>query len=58
VGALLGEGLVRLGAEEGFAAPTAKLMERREGYEAELARTLEFIKPTFNEEMRAGHTNM
>jgi hypothetical protein len=58
MGALLGEGLVRLGADEGFAAPTAKLMERREGYEAELARTLEFIKPTFNEEMRAGHTNM
>src|ERR1700685_3289735 len=43
--ALLGEGLVRL-ADEGYAAPTAKLMERREGYGAELARTLEFIKPT------------
>ncbi|MGD0796618.1 MAG: hypothetical protein ABR910_02740 [Acidobacteriaceae bacterium] len=58
VGALLGEGLLRLAADEGYAAPTQKLLERREGYEAELARTLEFIKPAFNEEMRAGHTNM
>jgi hypothetical protein len=58
VGALLGEGLVWLETDDGFATPTAKLLERRESYEAELARTLEFIKPVFNEEMRAGHTNM
>jgi hypothetical protein len=58
MGALLGDGLLRLAADDGFAAPTAKLMERREGYEEELARTLELIKPAFNEEMRAGHTNM
>jgi hypothetical protein len=58
MGALLGDGLLRLAADDGFAAPTAKLIERREGYEAELARTLELIKPAFNEEMRAGHTNM
>jgi hypothetical protein len=58
MGGLLGEGLLRLAGDEGFAAPTERLMDRREGYEAELARTLEFIKPAFNEEMRAGHTNM
>jgi hypothetical protein len=58
MGALLGEGLLRLAADDGFATPTAKLMERREGYEVELARTLDFIKPAFNEDMRAGHTNM
>ena len=33
MGALLGEGLLRLAADDGFATPTAKLMERREGYE-------------------------
>jgi hypothetical protein len=58
MGALLGEGLLRLAVHEGYAAPTDKLLERRERYEAELAQTLEFIKPVFNEEMRAGHTNM
>jgi hypothetical protein len=33
-------------------------MGHREGYEQELASALQFIKPSFNEEMRAGHTNM
>jgi hypothetical protein len=57
MGALLGQELLRM-ADEEYAVPTQKLLERREGYEAELARTLEFIKPTFNEDMRSGHTNM
>jgi hypothetical protein len=41
-----------------YAIPSAKLMDRREEYASELVATLNFIKPTFNEDMRAGHTNM
>jgi hypothetical protein len=33
-------------------------MERGEAYQAELAQTLLSIKPTFNEDMRGGLTNM
>jgi hypothetical protein len=58
VGTLMAEGLLRLGAEAGYGSPTAKLMERRDAYTAQLARTLESIKPSFNEEMRSGLTNM
>ena len=58
VGTLMAEGLLRLAADAEYGAPTAKLMERREAYQAELAQTLESIKPAFNEEMRAGLTNM
>ena len=36
----------------------AALMGHRAQYAAEVAAALEFIKPTFNEEMRGGHTNM
>jgi len=49
VDALIAGGLLEA-AGGGFAAATPKLME--------LARTLESIKPAFNEEMRAGLTNM
>jgi hypothetical protein len=41
-----------------WAAATAKLLEQRERYEAEVQDGLTFIKPSFNESMRAGHTNM
>jgi hypothetical protein len=58
VGTLMGEGLLKLAADGDYGAPTARLMERREAYQAELARTLESIKPAFNESMRAGLTNM
>jgi hypothetical protein len=58
VGTLMAEGLLRLTADADYAAPTLKLMERREHYQAELAHTLESIKPAFNEEMRGGMTNM
>jgi hypothetical protein len=33
-------------------------MERAGAYREQLARTLESIKPAFNEEMRSGLTNM
>jgi hypothetical protein len=54
VAALTGEGLLRPAGRWSMGVPTAKLMERREAYQAQLARTLEFIKPAFNEEMRHG----
>jgi hypothetical protein len=56
--ALAADGLLGLAKETGYAVPTAKLMERREAYQAELAKTLASIKPEFNEDMRGGLTNM
>jgi hypothetical protein len=55
---LAGEGLIRLAADTEFATPTEALMGHRAQYAAEVAAALAFIKPTFNEEMRGGHTNM
>lgn len=56
--AIAHEGVIRLAADTEFATPTDALMGHRDGYFEELASALQFIKPTFNEEMRAGHTNM
>jgi hypothetical protein len=56
--ALAGEGLIRLAADTEYATPTEALMGHRAQYEAEVAAQLAFIKPSFNEEMRGGHTNM
>jgi hypothetical protein len=53
---LAAEGLIALDGE--WAAATDALVARRELYEAELQDALDFIKPEFNEDMRAGHTNM
>ena len=54
--ALAKEGLVTL--RDGYATPTPALAARAEGYRGHLAEALAFIKPTFNEDMRAGNTNM
>jgi hypothetical protein len=56
--ALAGEGLIRLAADTEFATPTEALMGHRAQYATEMTQALAFIKPTFNEEMRGGHTNM
>ena len=56
VGALAVEGVLRATDAE-YGAATAKLMERREEYVAQLERMLAFIRPSFNEEMRHGLTN-
>jgi hypothetical protein len=56
--ALAGGGLLTLSSGGEWAAATAKLQERREQFEAEVQDGLNFIKPSFNESMRAGHTNM
>jgi len=56
--ALAGEGLIHLAADTEYATPTEALMGHRAQYKAELEHALAFIKPTFNEDMRGGHTNM
>ena len=55
---LASEGLVRLAADVEFATPTEALLGLRPKYLADVQEALAFIKPTFNEEMRGGHTNM
>ena len=56
--ALAGEGVVLLAQDTEYARPTEALMGHRAQYATEVAQQLAFIKPTFNEDMRAGHTNM
>lgn len=56
--ALVAEGFIRLAQDGEYATPTEALMGRSDRYRAEAAQQLAFIKPAFNEEMRAGHTNM
>jgi hypothetical protein len=51
-------GLLAVSADGEFAAATPALQEREEFFRHRLEEALEFTKPTFNEEMRAGHTNM
>ncbi|RXH58739.1 hypothetical protein [Granulicella sibirica] len=58
VTALVSEGLITLAPDAEYAIPTEKLMGNRAQYEVDMADALAFIKPTFNEEMRGGHTNM
>lgn len=56
--ALANERLLTLSDDGGWASSTAKLQEQRERFEAEVQDGLTFIKPSFNEDMRGGHTNM
>ena len=51
-------GLLSMGGDGEFAAATPALMEREAEFRALLEKALAFTKPSFNEEMRAGHTNM
>ena len=55
---LAAEGLVTLSPDGHRAVATAKLIAERPRFEAEVAEALAFIKPTFNEDMRGGLTNM
>ena len=55
---LASEGMVRLAADVAFATPTEALMGHRAKYVDEMTDALQFLKPTFNEQMRGGHTNM
>ncbi|MCU1324523.1 MAG: hypothetical protein JWM43_4172 [Acidobacteriaceae bacterium] len=60
--ALAREGIIHLAgswtADGEYATPTEALMGHRARYEVEMGEALAFIKPTFNEDMRGGHTNM
>ncbi|MBS1815251.1 MAG: hypothetical protein JSS87_10285 [Acidobacteria bacterium] len=56
--ALAGEGIIRLEIDTEYATATEALMGHASQYEAEMADALAFTKPSFNEDMRAGHTNM
>ena len=58
VEALAKEGQITLSADPSFAAPSPQLLARRPEFESTLAEALSFIKPTFNEDMRRGQTNM
>jgi hypothetical protein len=51
-----GQGLLTLTGE--YAAPTPALLSRAEEFRQRLDKALAITKPTFNEEMRAGHANM
>jgi hypothetical protein len=58
VKALTADGLLEAAGDAEYASATAKLMGHHHAYQALLAKTLESIRPAFNEEMRAGMTNM
>ena len=55
---LVAEGLILLDDTGTWATATDTLRNQEEAYRAEVADALAFIKPTFNEDMRGGHTNM
>lgn len=55
-GDLSRQGLFRLDGDG--AAATPALLDRSAHYQEKLAKALAITKPTFNEEMRHGHTNM
>ncbi len=58
VEALKAQGIIVGTSDPEFAVATHLLMARKPQYDNELAQALAFIKPTFNEDMRGGHTNM
>ncbi len=56
--ALAAAGLIAPANDPAFAAATPALLAREPEYRAELAESLQNLKPAFNESMRAGLTNM
>lgn len=58
VEALVKDGLIVLAADPAYASPTPALSAKKEEYELYVAKALTFIKPSFNEAMRGGQTNM
>lgn len=55
---LVAEGLIILDPSNEWATATDTLRNQEPTYRAQVAEALAFIKPTFNEDMRHGHTNM
>jgi hypothetical protein len=56
--ALATEGLVLLDDTGNWASATDTLRSQEDAYRTGVQEALDFIKPTFNEDMRGGHTNM
>src|SRR6202789_3465707 len=56
--ALVTDGLVLLDDTGNWGTPTDTLRNQEDTYRAQVDEALAFIKPTFNEDMRQGHTNM
>jgi hypothetical protein len=56
--ALVTAGLILLDDSGAWAVATDTLRNQEDTYRAQVQEALDFIKPTFNEEMRSGHTNM
>jgi hypothetical protein len=56
--ALVKDGLVLLDGTGSWSTATDTLRNEEDTYRAQVAEALAFIKPTFNEDMRGGHTNM
>jgi hypothetical protein len=56
--ALVSEGLLSTDASGQWATSTESLRSQEPTYRAQVSEALAFIKPTFNEDMRQGHTNM
>ena len=57
-GQLASEGMFTLSGMGDHATATDRLIAERPRFEAEIAEALAFIKPSFNEDMRSGLTNM
>lgn len=55
---LASEGILKLNPDFEFAGSTEPLMSHHAEYEGRMAEALAFTRPTFNEEMRSGQTNM
>ncbi len=55
---LVEQGLVTPSPDPAYATATPTLLAKSAEYHVELQEALAFIKPTFNEDMRGGHTNM
>ena len=55
---LAAEGILALDPAFEYAGSTEPLMSHHAEYESRMAEALAFTRPTFNEDMRAGHTNM
>jgi hypothetical protein len=56
--AIAAEGLILLDDAGNWAAATDTLRSQEDTYRTSIQEALDFIKPTFNEDMRGGHTNM
>src|SRR5438067_6231810 len=55
---LAGEGWLTLDSSEEYATVSAKLSGQADHFVKQMESALALLKPRFNEEMRAGHTNM